>query len=256
MMYLIDTTIFEIAKRQYFLKLKANFGLFSSLVLVQILAIFFSLGGVSSSSTGGSGMNISIAYFSGNIVIAFTLIWAFVISTILKNSSNRNMDFTFVSNRLTSDFSNIGFLITLSLYGGITASLSSNLIRVLLYFISGSQNIISEGFFVSPQNMFMGIMVMVLYIILISSIGYLIGSLSQLSQVFIILFSVVPIGLIFGIKLFSSSLNSTSIDFIKKVFNFYFAEGSLIIFAVKTLITAAVLFATATLISNKLEVRK
>ena len=175
MMSLISSSIFNITKTQYLYKLKTNFGLFFSLILVQIFAIIFSQVGVGSSGMSTSGVFIAIAYFSGNTVIVFTLIWAFIISILMTTKNNRNMDFTFVSNRFTSNYSNIGFLMTLGLYGSLTTSLSRNLIGALVYLIAGGKSIISDGFIISPQYMLVNIISMLLYIILISSIGYFLG---------------------------------------------------------------------------------
>ncbi|HEY5561082.1 MAG TPA: hypothetical protein VIK72_04860 [Clostridiaceae bacterium] len=256
-MYLIEPSVFDIAKKQYLFKLKTNFGLFFSLIIVQMFAILLTLSGMSgSTSTGGSGFDITISFISGNIVIVLTLIWALSISITMTSIKDINMDFTFVSNRLTSSCSNIGLLITLSFYAGIATALSSNLIRILYYYIYHSKNIVNEGFFISPKYILMNIISTVLYIILIISIGYFLGSLFQHNKVFIILFFAIPFGIIFGLKLFSSNLNGTSIYFLTNIFNFYFKEGSLIIFAIKVLITVAVLFSIAVLLSKRLEVRK
>lgn len=256
-MYLIETNLFKLAKKQYLFKLKTNFGLFFSLMLVQIFAIFISLGGVGSATGGGPGLDINITFVSGNIAFVFTLIWAFTISTIVTNIKNKNIDFTFVSNRFTSNFSNIGLLITLSLYGGLTAALSSNLIKILFYYISDNQNVINSGLLASPQYILINIISTIFYIILISSIGYFLGSLVQLNKIFILLCSAaLPFVIILGLKLFSPNMNSTFIDFIKNLINFYISESSLFIFTVKILITASVFFSGAVLLSNRMEVKK
>jgi H+/Cl- antiporter ClcA len=88
------------------------------------------------------------------------------------------------------------------------------------------------------------------------SILYFLGLLEQLTNVFIILFSVIAIAIILGFKLFNPTINFTLIDLINKVFHFYTAESSLVVFAVKVLITALVFFSGATLLSSKLEVRR
>jgi|GEM_PF-404862 hypothetical protein len=257
MMYLIEPNSFNILKKQYFFKLKTNFGLIFNLILFQIFAIFLSLVvKMTSSSFGMDELTFYVSSFSGNIVIGFTLIWACTVPAILTNSKIRNIDFTFVSNRFTSNISNIGLLITLSLFGSVTACLSSNLIRVLFYFISNPKSIVNEGFFVSPQYILISIISTTLYIILVMSILYFLGLLKQLTKVFIILFFAIAVAIILGFKLFSSTINFTLIDLINKVFNFYKGESSLVVFAVKVLLTALVFFSGATLISSKLEVRR
>lgn len=147
MMSLIKTNVFEISKIQYSFKLKTYFELLFKLAIIQMIGIFFS-----TNKTSMFGLNhISIYTFSNDAVILFTLIWAFTIAITLTTTNYKNMDFTFVSNRLSSNLSDIGFLATCSLLGGITASLSSVFLRVLFYFTQSNNSIIEENFFTSQE---------------------------------------------------------------------------------------------------------
>lgn len=92
---------------------------------------------------------------------------------------------------------------------------------------------------------------MIFYMFLISSIGYLIGSLIQISRTFIILLPAVAIGIALILKIYFAS-NA----FFKIIADFYFSESSILLFSIKALITSIVLFSGAMLISNSLEVRK
>lgn len=248
MMYLTENSLFNISKKQYLFKLKADFRIFFSLIIVQIFAVLLSLDGMSSTSFSNESVYVRITYMSGNTVIIFTLIWAFIVSISLLNINNRNMDFTFVSNRITSNLSNIALIATMAVFGGITASLSDNLIRVFACLVYGSSKIIYENFFIPPVYILVNIIITALYIIFISSIGYLSGALVQLNRAFAALLLIVPFLIIF--------IQLSLIDFMSKIYNFYFSESSLIMFALKIIISAAVFFSCAILVSNRLEVRK
>jgi hypothetical protein len=256
-MYLTENSLFNVAKKQYFFKLKTNISLFFSLIVVHFFAILFSINPLRSSSTSGSGVSVSLFYFSGNAIIIFTLIWAFIVSITISNRKNKNMDFSFISNRVTSNISNIGFLITLAIYASITATLSSNLIRVILYFSNSSENFVGEGFIIEPHFILLNIVAISFYFIFIASIGYLIGSVSAVNQVFTVIFSAACIiGLFLLLQLLGSLNNSSLYTLITKIVHFYFYENSLLLFVFKTLITSITLFVCSIFITNRLEVKK
>ena len=113
MMSLTNQLIWQkTVKKQYFFKLKANIDAFSSLVWIQLLAHLFSLGGVASMGMGGTNLSVDVKYYSADLVIGFTMLWAFVTAITITTKPYRNHDFTFVTNRLSSSLSNILFLLT------------------------------------------------------------------------------------------------------------------------------------------------
>lgn len=248
MMYSTKNSLFSISKKQYFFKLKTGLRFFFSLAIVQLIAILLSLNNVGFSGLITNGLRLKMNYISADAVIIFSFIWALIASACLLNKADINIDFTFVSTRLTSNFSNMGLIITLSFFGSVTASLSENLIRVLYYFIYGTQKIAVEGFYTTPKYILISILCMTLYMILISSIGYFLGSLIQLNKAFIALFLVILCLIIF--RVFSLT------ELAANILNFYSAEKLPVMFILKSLITSAVFFSCAILISNRLEVRK
>lgn len=83
-------------------------------------------------------------------------------------------------------------------------------------------------------------------VFLCSSLGYLVGTLVQLSKLFIVVLPVV----IFGFEITSSIYPLIPIG------EFYFQEQSFIVFLVKVLITIAILFSVTGILSNRMEVRR
>lgn len=134
MMSLTETSLFEAVKNQYLYKLKSHLGMFLAMVGVQVMALLFSLGGVMSYGMGSQYVNLSIRFFSSEMVIGFTCIWIIVVAVWLTTKDYQNIDFTFVSNRLSSNLSNAAFLVTAALIGGVTAMLSGFLLRIIVYF--------------------------------------------------------------------------------------------------------------------------
>lgn len=247
MMSLMRANLVETVKKQYLYKLKANIDALSSLVTIQLLAIFFSFGGVGSSGMGSENISIHVKYYSADIVIIFTMIWAFVTAITITTRSNRNHDFTFITNRLSSSLSNILFIITTVMIGSMTAILAGNLLRTLSY-LQGDYQFYSMNIGL-PEFMF-SMFVTFLYVFLVSSIGYFVGTLVQVSKIFVIL---IPV-LFFGMLFLESSLQRES--FLANVFQFYFMESVLSLFIFKVIATFTAFFTASISILNRMEVRR
>ncbi|MFA1710684.1 hypothetical protein ACDX66_03145 [Peribacillus frigoritolerans] len=246
-MSLTKVNLKETVKKQYFFKLKANIDAFSSLIGIQLLALLFSIGGVSSAGMGGSNISVNIKYLSADLVIGFTLIWALVTAITITAKPYRNHDFTFVSNRLSSSLANILFLLTASIIGSITAILSGNLLKVLAYvFLDGRIYGVHSGL----EELVMGLCVTIFYVFLVTSIGYFIGTLVQVSKLVII---IIPV-LFFGTLFLEGSMQKE--PFLVNVFTFYTMESTLTLFIIKVVVTVAVFFAAAISILNRMEVRR
>ena len=110
-MSLLTTNVSQTVKKQFFFKLKANIDSLSSLIWIQLLAILFSFGGVSSMWSSNGEASIEVQYFTSDIVVVFTFIWSFVTAITITTKPYRHHDFTFVTNRLSSSLSNILFFL-------------------------------------------------------------------------------------------------------------------------------------------------
>ena len=246
-MSLTKANLAGIVKKQYMFKLKANIDAFSSLIWIQLLAILFSFGGVGSMGGGGANLNIEVKYYSADLIIIFTMLWSFITAFTINTKPYRNHDFSFVTNRISSSLSNILFLLTASIIGSITAVLAGNLVNVLVSILFKQELFLT---YTGSLEFMLGIGITILYVFFLSSIGYLIGSLIQVSKGFIIL---IPV-LFFGSLFLGASIQKT--PFLFHVFQFYVMESSLSLFIMKTLITTAVFFIVAISLLNRMEVRR
>lgn len=248
-MSLIETSVLSIVETQYYYKMKANAGMFFTLLAAQLLALIISLNGVSSMSTGYDGMHYTLKYISGDIMIMFTLIWAFVIGISMAVNSFRS-DFTFVTNRLSSNLSSMAFLGTAAALGGVTATLGGVLLRVISFFTYGGADI-SSGFYIAPLLLLVGITVTALYAILLSTAGYFAGMLIQRNGAFIV---ILP-GLFIG-TLIVEGRSAGGPQLLTKLIPFFSQESSLPLFAVKVLIVSLLILGSVILFSDRMEVRK
>lgn len=161
------------------------------------------------------------------------------------------IDFSVVSNKLSSILSTVAFLFTCCFIGGITASLGSVLIRIISYISKNHKNIIGNNFVISFSTLLLICLSSTLYILLFGSFGYLIGNLIELNKIFIFL---APIGL-FTILTFMSSNGGTS-KILYGLICFYTKETSIIIFLIKSLITSVILIIAGMFLATRIEVQR
>ncbi|WP_087974402.1 hypothetical protein [Oceanobacillus rekensis] len=238
-----------LVKRQYLYKCKANITIFNSMLVIQAIAILFSLSGTGQMGFGGVGYSsVDIQYYSADIVIVFTMIWGFISSIQITTKDYKEYDYAFVTNRLSSNLSNIAFSFTASVVGALTAIFSGYLIKVMMIFFFdyqflGAGSVQGFGMFIS------GLIATMLFIFMVSSLGYLIGSIVQFNKIFIGILPALLIG-----SLYLIGRNESEI--LLEIGQFYFDESSILIVIIKTGITAAICFLCAVMISNRQEVRK
>lgn len=236
----------DIVKKQYAYKLRAYIQVFMSLVFIQMLAILFSFNGVGMMGTSSNTFDINVHFYSADIVVTFTMLWALITSILITTQTYRNDDFAFITNRLSSNLSNMLFLLTASLVGGFTAMLSSYVMRILMYLFGRTEYLYTPT---AASEWLIGFIATILYVLLFSALGYFFGTLVQINKVFVVLLPALFIGiLIIG----AGTMNGTVLN---NVFEFIFMESSLAIFMVKIVILAALLFSSSALMSNRMEVR-
>ncbi|MBM7604197.1 hypothetical protein JOC75_002170 [Metabacillus crassostreae] len=248
-MFLTEVKLWDIVKKQTHYKLNANLSVFSSLLLIQVVGILLSTNGSGNTSMGFNGDSINISFLTGDLIIIFTIIWAFISAIIITTKAYRNDDFIFISNRLSSNLSNILFLILASIVGGVTSILSGILLKVILLFVL--KNDYTLGTLISFQELLLGMFVSFLYIILFAAIGYFVGMVIQISKWFSIL---IPT-LLIGNSIVSANQGKEEF-LVAEVFRFFAQESSLLLFFAKVIFTSSILFFFSVILSNKMEVRK
>jgi hypothetical protein len=249
MMSLSKVKMWDVVKKQYQYKVRSYSQVLVSLMMMQLLSMVFSLNSTSSSSTSSDTLNFELKYYSADLVVAFTILWGFITAIITTTKRYRNDDFIFITNRLSSNSSNLLLLVTASLVGGFTAMLSNFLLKVIL-------SIFNNGIFIqgmagiSFTHMLLGVLTTSLYIFLFTGLGYLVGTLVQISRIIVVLLP----GLLFG-SAFLSEANGES-GLIEKIFSFFFTESSLSLFIVKAIAVGLLCFACAFALSNRMEVKE
>lgn len=249
-MSLTKVRMMDIVKKQYLYKLKAYSQVFMSLVILQLIAVVFSLNGIGSMGTGSGSIQIEIRYYSADFVVAFTILWGFITAIIITTQAYRNDDFAFVTNRLSNNLANMLFLLTASIIGGITAILSSYLMKLIAVFFVGDYLLKSTSVLSAPAEFIIGLVATTLYLFLFCALGYLVGTLVQISRVFVVLLPALVIG-----TMFIQGSNG-SVTIVQNAFTFFFTEPSLLLFFIKIIVSAGLLLTCAGVLSNRMEVRQ
>jgi hypothetical protein len=248
-MSLTRVRLIDVVKKQYLYKLKAYSQVFMSLIFIQLLAVLFSMNGIGGMGSSEGSFQIEIKYFSAAMVVAFTMLWGFITAIIITTKAYRNDDFVFVTNRASSNLSNIVFLLTASIIGGITSMLSTYLIKVIVYYFFSDVSLKSTSVMSAPNEFFLGSFSSFLYIFLFCTLGYVIGTLVQINKAFAVL---IPAAF-FGGLIFDGLRGNEGV--IAKGFNFFFMEPSLTLFIIKVIVTACLLISGTFALSNRMEVR-
>ncbi|WP_428908309.1 hypothetical protein [Niallia sp. Krafla_26] len=246
-MSLQTISLLEVVRKQLRFKLKANIDSISSLIWIQLLAILFSFGGVSTMWSSSGTTSIEIQYFTADVVVVFTMIWSLTTAITLTTKPYRHHDFTFVTNRLSSSFSNMLFMLYANILASLTSTLSGNLISLIKYIFTPTKLYHMET---NNFDIFLGFVITFLYLCLFSTLGYLIGSLTQLSKIFAV---IIPL-FIFGLLFLNTSMQGN--PFIIQLYQFYVGESNFFIFLLKSILTMIFCLIPAISLLTKLEVRK
>lgn len=249
-MSLAKTNLRTLVFMQFRYKLQTHRNLFIGLLLSQLLAVFFSFWGSGMASTASSNIVLKFRAYNGIIIHVFTYIWSLAVVIIITGPQFRDMDFAFVSNRKSSNLSNICFLLAAALAAAVTSTLCIAAQRVLIYFVHGSENILAENFFLSPSKLLVLIVAMFFYIVLLMSLAYLACVLARLHKIFVVIVPAVAILLLFGSTSQAHPLN------ISYMVHFFTREYSLPIFVLKVIAAAGLAFCLSIVVTDRMEVRK
>lgn len=245
MMSLRETSLAEVSLKQYFFKLKASTGIFMGLIVMQIVALLSSLGGSASMVSGNGDINVSLWNYSGDVFIYMTSISVFLIAVTVTRTHSRNMDFALVTNRLSSSLSSIGLLLTVCVFGGFTSALLGVPLREVIYITVDRSQIVSDGFYVALGDLLFGSAAAVLYMVLVAASGYFLGVLAKVNIALVLILSAVIIGLM-----------RVKSEYVQAVYDFFTMETSFLLFVLKVVFAAVVLFGLSILVSDRMEARR
>lgn len=240
----INVSQWAIIKKQFMFKVRSYSGMIWTLMVLQLLALFFSFNGVGSSGGGFSLIQMNHTIYNANFIIVFTFLWMMISAIIVTTKAYQLDDYTFITTRRTSHISNALFLVAAGIYGALTAMLAGHMVRVFFILRTG------DGFYtLTPYSLtewLTGFAAVFFYLMMFASVGYAIGMLFQM-HVYVKVAAICIVFLLSFSGLAGEVLN------IRSMFLFYFSESDLIIFMFKTAGTSVLLFALTLLMTDRLE---
>lgn len=249
MMFLTKVSLWDVVEKQLRFKVKSYRGTFTSLMVLQIIGLLFSVGGEGGFSGGSDNFSYAMTDYSSNILFALMMMWSFISAIVITTKAYRFDDYTFVANRMSSHIANIFFICLSSIIGGITFLLASQSIKLVSLFIQDSEIILTQP--PTILQLTSGTAATIFYLFLFAAIGYLVGTLVQKSRLFVIILPAGFIGLLF-LNVFLAGESDVVVD----VGQFFGRETSFLLFAVKVLVVSALAFAASLWMSNRMEVRQ
>ncbi|TFE02455.1 hypothetical protein [Jeotgalibacillus sp. R-1-5s-1] len=246
MMSLTNVSTANIIKKQYIHKMTSYRDAWKSLIITQLIALAISSFSTGGGTTSGDFYSINVTNYSVDVVFFFTVFWAFIASFLVTTNSYTYEDFSYVSNRTTSAVSAILFVASITTIAAIFTMLSSYFIFMVMYLtqdvniLYGSNTI---GDFSEILSSFAAVWG---YLLLASSVGYIIGALVQISRIF---------SLVIPVLIFLPGFMNVQVPILTDVVTFFTTETSVMMFTMKVLITAILLFMLGWLLSAKKEVR-
>jgi hypothetical protein len=212
------------------------------IIVTQIIGMLFTLTNAGGSMATSNGLYSFIISINSTIqVFIFTAACIMGATISLNGRENKYKDFTLISNGLSSNLSNMLFIITLSFFGAVTSALSGPFIRGIKYLIIGSSKIIEEGFIVTTSEIILSIFASFLYILALSSVVYLCTVLTTKYKAFIIVILAMVV-----------LLPQTTI--LMDIVRFYGSGNTFLMFTLKALSTYGIFSAGSLLVSYNMEV--
>lgn len=245
-----DHLFISLSIKKYLMKLRSYSNYFCGLILAQVLAATMLLSGSSTMGMGIANLNITLHTYSAQITLIFSVVWALIIAILITSRVNKDASFSFPGNRLTDCLSDVAYIVTGCLFGGIATALFGAALRMEI-FLAHSGSVLAHGFYPVFTDLCTIAAATSLYMLLISAAGYFAGTLFRISKVFIIIVSAI---LIFAFFIVSNYVDTT--PFWNIIVKLLFEESSLALFAISVVFISAVLYGLSVVIANHMEVRK
>lgn len=197
-MSLPELSLAQAVRQQYALTMRTlGLSFYRNLIWLEIL---FSLPILWFSTTTGTFINnlyhLRVRYLSGSQTLWVAIVYVAAIAWIMADDRQRNVAFTFVTNRLSHNLSNLAALMTISAIAAVLGTLSMILTRVAVTLV-GNSIVFAEGYQLTPPDLFYCLTAVFGYSLLAAVIVYsLVIVLRRAAR----LLALIPLVMLLGIK--------------------------------------------------------
>ncbi|MBK3495923.1 hypothetical protein JFL43_13845 [Viridibacillus sp. YIM B01967] len=245
MMFLTTKSFAETLQAQVKFKLHAYLSMVVYLIILQVAGmLLFLLLGSANMSSSSDLVEMEFYVFTPKPMLILSSLWAFYVGKLMTRHDQRADIMPFVTTRTLSSIADVVVLGLLAIFTGITVMLSIYVVRIIVM-LKPNQNIISGENMVNAPGIFIeNIMTFIVFILLMTAIGYFFGMLTQQSKLWI--FFIVAVSVLMLCSAFGQQVLLVTIKLAKSV--------PLPLLGTPV-IASSILFVLATLLANKLEVR-
>ncbi|MBK3495921.1 hypothetical protein JFL43_13835 [Viridibacillus sp. YIM B01967] len=214
------------------------------LIVFQIIGVvLFSFSGSGQMGRGAGNFKLEISLYSPAGIFILSALWMFYVAVSLTRKETRRELLPFICLPKLSSISDIIILIGMSAFLSFTVMLSNYLLYDIIVLFTKKEFSGSMAIFDEPKVFFINLIGVFIVSMTVAAFGYLIGTLVQISKLFIIVL----------IALFIAYVKSKLILFIGHYF--YEQNPQFLPFAIFNIAIAISCFFIAYLISSRMEVK-
>lgn len=241
-------------RQLYGYKLRAYSHFYTSLIMVQILAFLFSLNGINQVGTMYEAITITVHTISTNLILIFSMIWAFMTAIIITTKPYRETDFFLVANGFTSHLANVLFLLTASFVSAALAILCGPPLKLAAVYLLDYD--VMAHTVLSFRQLLLGVVTAGLYLFLVSMVGFLVGTLVLWHKAFTLFLPALFVALLFVPTEVRDGGSITQQPALIEMFRLFISESSFPVFVGKVAVAILLLYLATLFLATRLEVKQ
>lgn len=239
-------SFWQAVKRQYAYKRKVHMNLFGVIVLIMLSAGLILIG-TNQHISFQDNVHVEVEQYTSGMVVSLYLVMMFIVGIQLTVRRRRAEMVMMYTNKSSNHLANGLLLLTLAAVISVLAYLIHYATLFGYYMLNGSPGVVLYAEKLNFSGFLVTIIVTFLYLLLLASLGYLVGETVQFSKVFLFIW------IVFGFIIMNQDDSAQGI--IASTVTFYSEETDVSMFVLKMIPSIIVLFLLATIINRKKGVR-
>ncbi|MGE7918889.1 hypothetical protein ACQKM9_08050 [Viridibacillus sp. NPDC093762] len=231
-------------KNQLKLKLNVHADMLVYLIVLQIIGmVLFSFSGSGQMGKGSENFSLKFTIYSPDGIFMLSVLWIFYVAVTLTRKGTRREILPYMRTPKIDSITDIIILIYMNAFLTFTIMLSNYLLYAILIVFTKKEFVEGITIFNEPKVFFINTVAVFIVSMVIASIGYLIGTLIQISRLLILVF------IAFFIGYNSSKLSLFIVNY------FYQQNPNFLPFAIFNIVIITFCLFVANVIRSRMEVK-
>lgn len=231
-------------KNQLKLKLNVHADMLVHLIVLQIIGmIIFAFSGSGQMGRGSENFSLKFIIYSPAGIFMLSALWIFYVAITLTRKETRREILPYIRTPKINSITDIIILIYMSAFLTFTIMLSNYLLYAILILFTKKEFVEGMAIFNEPKVFFINTVAVFIVSMVIAAIGYLIGTLIQISKLFVLVFIVLFIGYI------NSKLSMFIVNYL------YEQNPNFLSFAIFNVVIITFCLFVANIIGSRMEVK-